>query len=216
MYPKPDEKTRIVDHLDNISSDSSVYVVGAYIGVAACLLADVTPEGQVVAFEPHPNNMRKLRKNVALNNLTNVSVHSIALGDSRQKRQLATQGDGKEPPSNMIETETIGSHSSYSDNDDHFLTRVVPGDEFVERKNLEHPDSIMITAEGSELKIIKGLSETIRSSCDLIYCEVQRGKLLDHGATPSDLHEALENRGFDLSIIRRYRGDDHYILKASR
>jgi FkbM family methyltransferase len=54
--------------------------VGANIGLFTCLLATlVGPTGKVLAVEPDPTNLEKLRMNVALNMLENVEIISTPL-----------------------------------------------------------------------------------------------------------------------------------------
>ena len=60
----------------------TVVDVGANIGCFTVLAARlVGPEGRVVAFEPDPNNLTRLQRNIALNRLKNVTVLPNAIGD---------------------------------------------------------------------------------------------------------------------------------------
>lgn len=54
--------------------------VGANVGVYSVVLARaVGPTGRVLAFEPAPDNVRRLEENLARNGLRNVDVHGVAL-----------------------------------------------------------------------------------------------------------------------------------------
>jgi FkbM family methyltransferase len=56
--------------------------VGANIGYYTFKLSEMTGEqGMVHAFEPDPTNCGILRRNVALNSLSNVKIHNMALAD---------------------------------------------------------------------------------------------------------------------------------------
>ena len=59
-----------------------VYDIGANVG-SYTMLASVLagPRGQVIAFEPVPENVAYLRRHVAINQLTNVQVHDVAVAD---------------------------------------------------------------------------------------------------------------------------------------
>src|SRR5918912_4362355 len=62
--------------------ESTAVDVGANVGVYTVVLARaVGPEGRVLAFEPGPENVRRLEENLARNRLENVDVHAIALAD---------------------------------------------------------------------------------------------------------------------------------------
>ena len=55
--------------------------IGANVGYFTCILARLAgPEGAVVAFEPEPNNLRLLNRNISLNEIRNAKVESVALG----------------------------------------------------------------------------------------------------------------------------------------
>jgi FkbM family methyltransferase len=64
--------------------------VGANVGMYAVPLA--LAAGRVLAFEPAPDNVRRLRENLALNGLENVTVRPIALGE-RAGELLLRLGD---------------------------------------------------------------------------------------------------------------------------
>lgn len=59
----------------------TVIEVGAHIGYQTLIFARAVPQGRVVAFEPGPNNLPYLRRNVA--GLPNVDVRPQALTDRR-------------------------------------------------------------------------------------------------------------------------------------
>lgn len=56
--------------------------VGANLGYYACLFGKISGSGgRVMAFEPEPDNIDLLRRNLKINNLSNVSIFPVALGD---------------------------------------------------------------------------------------------------------------------------------------
>jgi len=55
--------------------------IGANIGYFSCLLGKLAgPTGRVISIEPEPQNRQLLESNLRINNLTNVTVHSCAVG----------------------------------------------------------------------------------------------------------------------------------------
>jgi len=53
----------------------TAYDIGAYIGITTMFFArSVGNSGEVIAFEPNPENCMKLQENVALNSLHNVRI----------------------------------------------------------------------------------------------------------------------------------------------
>jgi FkbM family methyltransferase len=60
---------------------------GANVGVYTLLAASIVGEGRIDAFEPGPT--AGLRRNVALNGLTNVAIHEVALAERPGDRAFA-------------------------------------------------------------------------------------------------------------------------------
>jgi hypothetical protein len=61
---------------------ATAFDVGANIGYFTSLLARrVGPKGRVLAFEPHPETLRLLRRNVSQFTDRNVQVENVALSD---------------------------------------------------------------------------------------------------------------------------------------
>jgi FkbM family methyltransferase len=58
--------------------------VGANIGLFILFLKRGHPDAAVLAFEPVPESVQALRKNIELHHLSDVSVHTVALGSRRE------------------------------------------------------------------------------------------------------------------------------------
>lgn len=214
MPPKPVDQSYIVDCISLASSNSVIYVVGAYIGVETCLLADKATQGKIISFEPHPRNFEKLERNVEINNFTNVCTYNVALSNVNREQRLITKNDGAEPSSNILDVQTPESSLSNGSNESSHSANVVQGDKFIKQQNIPLPESLIITASGAEVNVIEGLSDTVKSNCDTIYCEVIRDKLNQYGENPESLHETLESMGFNISVLDCNGSDDHYFIRA--
>jgi len=69
--------------------------VGANVGLHTVVLAHaVGPGGHVLAFEPEPSNVARLRGNVARNDLNNVEIYPLALADRAGPSVLHLATDG--------------------------------------------------------------------------------------------------------------------------
>jgi FkbM family methyltransferase len=69
--------------------------VGANVGLHTVVLARaVGPGGKVLAFEPEPSNLSRLRDNVRRNGLNNVEIHPFALADRAGAAVLHLASDG--------------------------------------------------------------------------------------------------------------------------
>lgn len=68
--------------LELLPPDSAVLDIGANIGIMTVHLSRHLHSGEVVAFEPMPDNLAALRRIVAYFRLRNVRIFDCALGDS--------------------------------------------------------------------------------------------------------------------------------------
>ncbi len=78
--PKWNEMRCIRDLL--IEEGDVVFELGSHHGCTTIVLANwVGPVGKVIAFEPSPDNIAILKKNIEMNNLSNVKVKEQAAGE---------------------------------------------------------------------------------------------------------------------------------------
>jgi FkbM family methyltransferase len=189
-----------------------IWDVGANIGVHACLLQKYTQnsghgEGNVIAFEPHPSNAKRLRENAKLNEL-DLTVHEAALFSQNKEIQLQSvneeAGEGKHTLSNDHNRETTK-----------IPVKAMRGDEIIDKTHIPRPNIIKIDVEGSEMHVLKGLTGIIESTTlRLIIVEVHREKLGDFGHAERDIQDSLEQNGFEVQKIHD-RGSE-YFLKGTR
>src|SRR3989344_1775867 len=73
----------------------NVVDVGAAIGYYTCIAGKLLgPEGKVYAFEPAPRNFSILRKNIELNNLSNVILYQKAVANFSGEVSLSSMNFG--------------------------------------------------------------------------------------------------------------------------
>ncbi len=118
----------------------------------------------IVAFEPQPSLAESLRRSVALNSYSNISVFECLLGDEDGSAELFLTSHAIH--ASMIPRERTFERISRP------LHRI---DTLVKEGRCAAPDIVKIDTEGAELKILHGMSETI------------------HSASPSLIFEADEN-----------------------
>lgn len=130
--------------------------IGANIGYYTLLMSKMVGEsGKVYAFEPEPKNFEILQKNIKLNNANNVVIEKLALSDKVGRSFIALSEDS-------------GQHR-ISDSGLEIQTTTI--DEYFGNKKI---DFIKMDAEGSEGKILRGMSQRPDMITEFYY------KLLDH------------------------------------
>ncbi len=69
-------------------NDSYFVDIGANIGFYSLFLKHKLPQAKIIAFEPDPVNIVKLKKNIALNGYTDVAICEYALSTDNKSKQL--------------------------------------------------------------------------------------------------------------------------------
>lgn len=144
------------------------YDVGANIGYITLLLAQAVGEaGQVISFEPLPDNVERLLANLALNNLEQgVQVEAAAVVDHSRKVEFLvgpSGGMGK------------ARGSSGRQNVLYSKTLEVPGfslDEFVYQLGHPEPQIIKMDIEGGEVLALPGMMRLLKDAKPLVLLEL--------------------------------------------
>lgn len=161
---------------NHLSETDVVWDVGGHISLWTCLLADGLSDGRVVAFEPHPENATRLRRNIALNGYSNAGVEEIALTAKSEERQLTGDSDSS--------VHTLANGGTVTVN-------TTTGDEITER--IGSPTAMKIDVEGAELEAIDGMAAAL-SDCDFVMCEIHPM----HGVEIGAVESRLESHGFGI------------------
>jgi FkbM family methyltransferase len=128
--------------------------VGAHIGYYTLLAARaVGPGGHVYAFEPSPANCRTLRRNIALNRLTNVSALDVAAGAETRR---ATLYEGPETNSGQA-TLNAGFAAKSAAPRRETSVEVAPVASLVPEEEWDRTRVIKIDVEWEELDVLRGL-----------------------------------------------------------
>jgi FkbM family methyltransferase len=143
------------------------YDVGANIGYTAILLARcVGSQGKVIAFEPLPANLERLRANLARNGLeTRVTVAPFAVG--REARSTAflvhtSGGMGKMEGS-------AGRAAAYPDR---ITVEAIDLDSYVYDRGCPAPSLIKMDIEGGEVLALPGMRGLLRRQRPTLLIEV--------------------------------------------
>jgi FkbM family methyltransferase len=169
-----------------------VWDVGANVGYYTTRIADaVGPNGQVVAFEPSPRNLTRLRQ--ACDGRSNISI--IPLGLSNSSGQVSFN-EGKDD---------LGATSAIVLGKAGDLTvDVAAGDELIRTGAAPTPTMLKIDVEGHEYTVLKGM----RTSLSLpilhtILVEVHFTQLAHNGepGAPRAIEAMLVDSGFHVSWI---------------
>jgi FkbM family methyltransferase len=163
---------------------ATIIDVGANIGVHTVESAGlVGPAGCVLSIEPAPSNVQALKRNVALNQLTNVTVIEVAVGDSVHTATLSLARGGNQ---GMFTLAPMESEISY----DVEVRRI---DDLLEERSITSVDLIKMDIEGSEFRALRGALVTLQRWRPTLMIELNEKALRNCGSSVSEIKEFLGN-----------------------
>lgn len=188
--------------VDELNEDDVFWDIGANVGTFSCIAGDLLTDGAVVAFEPYPPTVERLRDNLRRNGVSAV-VESRALSDAEGERTFFVMGTDE------AGTREGSIEENYAATDDAVRTITVEtttADRAVESGAYPPPNVVKIDVEGAAPDVLAGMEETLaRPDCRLLVVEPH-----DNEATIEGL---LEDAGFR---TRRLRVDGSNRIVADR
>lgn len=162
---------------------SNIFIdIGANIGIYSLIAAIENLQRKVYSFEPVPIVINHLAKNIQLNDIKNISIESVAVGDYDGEIILHI------PESNDIPA-SASTLKGFRKISDEIAVPIIKLDTFCKKKDIE-PDLIKIDTEATEHYVIKGAIEIINRCEPIIICEVLKGR------TEEYLNDLFSNLGY--------------------
>lgn len=163
--------------------------VGANIGYFTLLLASLTVNGRVIAFEPIPENAQLIERSVAANRCENVTVHRLALSDCTGEASFCVSEDGAF--SSLIDTHRVKAKVSIP-----VTTQTL--DEYLAGKHTEEIGLIKIDVEGAESLVIEGADRTLMSErVRCLMVEMNEPNLRTYNTTQAQVDARLRGYGYE-------------------
>jgi FkbM family methyltransferase len=197
------ERSTVQMFAEIVRDGTVVLDVGAHLGHFSALAAK--RGATVVAFEPNPQTLPYLRRNLELNGVTDrVRVVERAVGSERGAATFFLSPDG--------EQSSLHAHAPEAEP---VTVEVTPVD--AETSGLV-VDVIKIDVEGAEIEALEGMAQTLdRASSGLVlFVERNGGTLARAGHSVEDLDDALRARGFDPQPLDEEPEGDYVNLVCRR
>jgi len=152
---------------EKIRPDWHILDVGADIGYYSMLFrSKCGPQGAVAAFEPDPEAIPFLERNIALNGFENVRVFRQALSDHRGQGMMKPAGRGQLYPDRVGE----GADAT---------VEMVPFDELWPALGWNRLDLVKIDVEGAELSVLGGMERILEEYHPHLLLEIHPRQLKD-------------------------------------
>jgi len=179
--------------------------VGANVGQHSLFMSKYCQ--QVHAFEPYEKVRNRLLEKITLNNIDNITVHGVGLGDRDEYLDYyAPIG------ANLATGSFLPGHGR---NNNRLLgkLKLVKGDDFLSSLNLDRVDLIKIDVEGFEQFVLIGLKETIATYRLWIFLEFSEStqETLSNSRGLSEILPA----GYDILEFNVYNILDYSLIFSS-
>lgn len=159
-------------HRRLLRPDGVVIEVGANLGLHTVPLAKIVSGGEVICFEPQRPIFNILCGNLALNDLTNVHAHRLAVGERAETVTIAATN--YDAPWNYGAFSLSVGFNADGDFPGHLKSEsatVVTLDMFPQTAALERLDLLKVDAEGSELAVLRGADRLIARTRPTLFLE---------------------------------------------
>jgi FkbM family methyltransferase len=175
-----------------IRSGDIVWDIGANLGIYTQIFLDsVSPNGQVVAFEPAPSCFEKLQQK--FKNHHQVKLNNIAIGSQDEISFISLESDPLAATHQVIETDKISNANNVVE------IQVRSSDSIIHSEPELIPNIIKIDVEGYEGQVIDGMQHLLtEKKLRCIGIEVHFGLLNERGETnrPQQIESILQKNNF--------------------
>ncbi len=159
-------------------ADAVVYDIGGFQGVLTLFFS--RRARHTVTYEPNPVSSARILENLRLNDVRNVTVRNVAVGDHHGSLvltwdELMAGGASGDPSVSLQIARSSRRKGSVT-------VEVAPLDDDIARGSLPPPDFIKIDIEGMELPALLGMPRTLEQHRPALYLEM-------HGATIPEKEE---------------------------
>src|SRR5579872_906455 len=179
---------------------------GANLGWYTCLAAEFIPAGMVYSFEMDDLNFNLLRKNVAVNNFSNVMLYHAALADAPGSVSYRRDEMGPNPRNSLSSSVTNRGVR------DVITVDAISLDTFFADKVVK-PDLIKIDVEGAETKVLRGMAGLLKNNNLKLFVEIHPRALKELQSSVDEVMSILVENGFNVFIIERMRKQGEARLK---
>lgn len=170
----------------------TILEIGANQGYYAIFEAlNTPPDAKIYAFEPHPENVRTLKLNTALNKCPDKfpEIFQGAVSDRNGTADLQVH-----ELSNWHSLSRVNLEGGWQSS---IKVPTISLDEFCRTRGISAVDFVRMDVEGHEAEIVEGGRDILQKSptC-VLFIEIHTGLLREAGHQPEKLLQTLESLGF--------------------
>lgn len=199
-----ENQTRLLSRL--LRRGDTFLDIGANVGYFSLLAGSlVGHSGHVHAIEATPQTARRLRRNIGLNQASNVTVYNVAVADAPGTVRIGVAHEGN-----------WGSNSIGYAEKDLIESWEVPAARVDDLVGDAAPSVIKMDIEGAEVLALRGMQRLLTEHSPVVVSEVSGYALARMGHTPDDLVNLMNGLGYqgytfekceiqplDMDVVRR-------------
>jgi FkbM family methyltransferase len=179
------EETTIIKKL--VKKNHTVLDIGANIGYFTLIMAKQCK--QVYGFEPEHRNFQTLKKNVKLNQLSNVKLYNLAVAETSGKATL-----------HLCE----GNRGMYRIYPSRWCNEGITEIETVRISDIiHHADFVKMDVEGAELGALRGMKDLFNNNDITLLMEFHPPSIEEYGSQPIAIYDLLKNLGYNIEVPSR-------------
>lgn len=207
LFSSPVLKTLI----SHAGPESCIIDIGANVGTISIALALLFPGSDIHAFEPNPYAQKRLRQNLLLNSINNLTIHKQAVGSTQELLDFHHYDDisGDIGLSSFIKSRKLAQKAHIKP------VEVMTLDTF-ESDFIKPISVIKIDVQGFEAEVILGSEKIIQRHRPVIILEHEDNNLAsdaDAQRTKQELKSHFSRHQYEVFYITRY---NHNLLLPVR
>lgn len=198
IFAKKSHELETERHILKFAKEATCFVdIGANIGYFSLMLAHKFPNLPVISFEPNPNNIHFLKKNIELNQLKNITLNEICLADKVGQVEFAV------PPLNESGWGRIGGTSTPLKGFTKVIAKCETLDHMLEQGEFEKvkPSLLKMDIEGFEELALRGAESFLKKFKPILCIELNDPCLLENGSSSQNVMKYLSTLGYESFII---------------
>ena len=154
------------DVAESLGNNEVIFLdIGANVGQHSLFMSKHVK--YVHSFEPYPPVLKRFRKLVAINQISNIFIHPVGLGDKSGQIPFYEPPDSNLGAGSFINTEETANKNS--------ILPIVIGDEWLKKIRTSKVDIIKCDIEGYEKLAFLGLRHTLARNRPIIVMELNLG-----------------------------------------
>jgi len=190
----------MIDFYEELLKTDSVCIdAGANVGILSIYMSMFT-SGKIYAFEPVPQIFEALQKTIESNDMKNVEIFNVALGNKNSKETFSFNVEHNGGCRTLNEFNK-GFHVHPLD--ESIEVNMITLDDFVKDHNVDKLDLLKMDVEGFEQQVFEGGINTIEKFRPDIVSEFCHHMIKDVGLNPEQYFDILKKYYKNIYLIDR-------------